>query len=315
MSHALRATVVLGLCALLVGGVLMSAARAAGVSEAYPPTGAFIEVNGNRLHYMQTGAADGPPVLILHGASGNLHEGRVALEAELGEYRAIWLDRPGLGWSERPGGRWSPQREADLIAAFLQSVEAEGAVVMGHSWGAAIALRLAMDHPDTASGLVLIAPASRAWVGEAALYNRATRWPMIGTVITRLIVPTIGRSRLEDGARSAFAPEPMPENYVEETRLPLILRASNWKANSADMSRVNLHLADQETRYGEIGQPAVIIAGPQDSVVRTDRHAEPTAQTLQNAELVLIEGAGHNPHHHHADEVVAALDRVLAQLP
>ena len=292
----------------------MSAAASAGAGAAYPPTGRFAEVDDVRLHFMETGRADGPPVLVLHGATGNLHEPRAALEDALSDVRAIWLDRPGLGWSARPSGRWSPEREAALIAAFLAAIDAEGAVVMGHSWGAAITLRLAMDHPEAASGLVLIAPASRAWVGEAALYNRATHWPLIGTLVTRLIVPTIGRARLEAGARSAFAPEPMPEDYVKDTRLPLILRASAWKANAADMANVNTHLAAQEERYGEIVQPTVILAGPRDTVVFTDRHAGPTAQTLPNAELVLIDGAGHNPHHHHQDRIIQALDQVLSAI-
>ena len=305
--------IAIAIAALLLAGLAAGAAAARGVAEDYPPTGDFIEIDGVRLHYMTTGPEDGPPVLVLHGASGNLHEPRSALEDDLSGYRAIWLDRPGLGWSERPSGDWDPAREAALINAFLDALGHERIAVMGHSWGAAISLRLAMDHPERVGAIVLIAPAIRAWVGEAALYNKATHWPVIGTVITRIIAPTIGRSRIEDGVKSAFSPEPVPDDYVERARLPLILRASNWKANAADMAEVNTHLAAQEGRYDEITAPAIILAGPPDTVVATHRHAEPVAETMPSAELRLIEEAGHNLHHHHGEAVRAALDAVAAE--
>ena len=113
--------------------------------------------------------------------------------------------------------------------------------------------------------------------------------------------------QVADGAQQAFSPEPVPENYVERTHLPLILRAPVWKANAYDMAHVNTHLADQETRYDTITVPTVILAGPEDTVVSTQGHAGRVAETMPNAELELIEGAGHNLHHHHPDRVRAAL--------
>jgi pimeloyl-ACP methyl ester carboxylesterase len=297
-----------GLAALLAIALLPAAA-----AREHPPAGHFIEIDGVRLHFLETGPETAPRVLILHGASANLEEMRLALEAELGEHRAVWLDRPGLGWSERPGGRWSPEREAGLIAAFLAERNAGPAVVIAHSWGGAIALRLAMDYPEAVTGLVLVAPAVRAWVGEAAFYNRATHWPVIGPLITRVIAPTFGRTQLESGARSAFDPESMPENYVEDSALALILRAGPWKANADDMARVNEHLAAQEERYAQITHPAIVFAGPGDTVLATDRHSVPVAGTMPNAELRLIDGAGHNLHHSRASDVAAAVGEVRAR--
>lgn len=299
--------------AALFAGLGLGEARARGIAGQYPPEGRFVTVDGVELHYKITGPQDGASVLVLHGASSNLQEPYTALSGHLQDYRVIWLDRPGLGWSERPGVWWNPQREAFLIRRFLSELGVGQAVVVGHSWGAAISLRLAMDHPDAVTGLVLIAPAVRAWVGEAAFYNTATHWPVLGTLVTRIVVPTIGRARLDDGVEEAFAPEPVPDNYVEDTHLPLILRASNWKANAHDMAHVNDFLAAQEDRYGEIEAPAVILAGPADTVVSTARHAVPVSETLPDAELELIEGAGHNLHHHHPERVAQAVSQVLTR--
>lgn len=289
--------------------------HSAGLAERFAPTGQFTEIEGVRLHHEVSGPQGAPVVLVLHGASGNLHEPKLALDEVLSAYRVYWLDRPGLGWSERPtgGGAWTPQREAALIRSFLAEQGVDEAYVIGHSWGAAISLRLLLDHSDVMAGAVLVAPAVRANVGDAAFYNNLTGWPVVGSLMTRIVVPAIGPGSLEGGAQNSFSPAPLPEGYVEDTYLPLILRPGPWRANAADMARVNLSLEEQETRYDEIAQPVIIVAGPDDSVVLTNRHALPVSQTVQNGELRLIEGEGHNPHHGHPDAVAQALADVMEQ--
>ena len=95
--------------------------RAIGVDEikrAHPPSGRFVEVDGGRLHLVELGPADAPPVVLLHGASTNLEDMRLALADRLAaNYRVILIDRPGHGWSDRPGGSAdaSPARQAKLI--------------------------------------------------------------------------------------------------------------------------------------------------------------------------------------------------------
>lgn len=309
--------VILGLASLLVlAGCASGAGRSTAIEEAYPPTGDFIDVNGVRLHFEVTGPEDAPAVLVLHGASGNLHEPKVALAEAFAGYRTIWLDRPGLGWSDRPqtGGAWTPQREAALIDAFLAELGHDQVYLVGHSWGGAIALRLLIDHPERAIGAVLVAPAARANVGDAAFYNTVTGWPVIGTIMTRAIVPAVGPGSLESGSQSAFEPVDPPENYVERTRLPLILRPGPWRNNAADMARVNTSLEEQEGRYDEIAQPVIIVAAPGDTVLLTDRHSGPLVETIQAGELRLIEGEGHNPHHGHPDVIAQALADVIERV-
>ena len=276
-------------------------------------TGDFIELGGVKLHHLITGPENAPTLLVLHGASTSLYEPHMALSNALEAYRVIWLDRPGLGWSERPKGPWSPEREAELIAHFLTALGVPRVVVLGHSWGAAIALRLLMDCPNHVGGGVLISPAARAWVGEAASYNKMTGWPVIGPLISHVIAPTLGPGQLPKGVASAFHPEPVPTGYVETAQLERLFNPSVWKANAADMAKVNQHLAEQETRYGEITQPVVILAGPKDTVVRTSRHAEPVAKALPHGEVRLFPKAGHNLHHGYSHEVTQAVADVFAR--
>ncbi|MFW6300496.1 MAG: alpha/beta fold hydrolase, partial [Oceanicaulis sp.] len=107
--------------ALVLGACASGAGKSGEIAERFAPEGDFVTVEGVRLHHKITGPDGAPELLVLHGASSNLEEPMLALADDLSGYRVVWLDRPGLGWSERPGGGgdWTPEREADLIAAFL----------------------------------------------------------------------------------------------------------------------------------------------------------------------------------------------------
>lgn len=278
------------------------------IAKAHPPEGEFLEVDGTRLHYRRSGDPSRPAILVLHGAASNLEEPRLAFGAAFAGEHVIWLDRPGLGWSERPKSRrWTPADEAALIVKFLDRLDIPAAVVIGHSWGGAIAMRLAMDHPERVTGLVLIAPALSAWIGEAAWFNAASGWPLIGPLLTRVIIPLAGHGQLAAGARSAFHPEAVPQDYVASSRLPLILRPANWVANARDMMMVNTHLEAQEERYQDVALHTVFLAGKADTVLWTHRHSGQVAARMVNAELRLIPGAGHNLHHHHPEAVLEAV--------
>ncbi|MEE2525812.1 alpha/beta hydrolase [Hyphobacterium sp. HN65] len=271
-----------------------------------PPSGSFIEIDDARIRFVAEG--DGPPVVLLHGASSNAEDMRMALSDTLDGYRAIYVDRPGLGWSERPSGDWSPEREAALLARLIGELDLESPAVIGHSWGGAISMRLAIDHPDTISGLVLIGAPLYSGVGEAAWYNRASRWFGIGPLITRVIVPLVGPGRLDDGLAETFHPAPVPEGYGETVQARRIFRTDIFKANAEDMAQVNAHLARQELLYPSIQLPVVMLAGSSDEVVYTQRHAVPAAGIMPNARTVIREDWGHMLHHQSPDAVRDALD-------
>jgi alpha-beta hydrolase superfamily lysophospholipase len=91
----------------LVAGLLavVTAIGTVAIERRYPPAGRFVDLAGARLHVLELGrAADDVPIVLLHGASGNLQDMRLGLgEALAQRHRVILLDRPGHGWSGRPG--------------------------------------------------------------------------------------------------------------------------------------------------------------------------------------------------------------------
>src|SRR5262245_65237173 len=108
--------VLLALLIVLAGVVTLVGTRL--IELRYPAGGTFVPVDGGRLHVMELGPPSRdpttPPVVLLHGASGNLEDMRVALGAPLAQrHRVILINRPGHGWSDRCGGSGpEPARQA-----------------------------------------------------------------------------------------------------------------------------------------------------------------------------------------------------------
>ena len=86
---------------------LITAAGSVLISRTHPPKGRFVPVDGGRLHIDDLGDRlwDETAVVLVHGASGNMEDMRIALGDRLSShYRTILIDRPGRGWSKREPG-------------------------------------------------------------------------------------------------------------------------------------------------------------------------------------------------------------------
>ena len=123
----------------------------------------FLERDGIRLHYLDwtpSGPVRREPILFMHGLSSNARFWE-RLAARLPERRLIALDQRSHGASDRPASGYSHETLMADAAHVLESLRLGRAVVAGHSWGAAIALELAVARPDLVSGLAFIdGPAS-----------------------------------------------------------------------------------------------------------------------------------------------------------
>jgi pimeloyl-ACP methyl ester carboxylesterase len=298
----------LGVAASAAAGAAITAIGTARIEAAHPASGRLIEVTGGRLHVLELGAAsvlDRWPVVLVHGASGNLEDMHLTLGSRLAANRPVILvDRPGHGWSDRPGGAAdaSPARQAALIAQALDRIGLKRFILLGHSLGGAVA------------GLVLVAPVTHPWPGGLAWYNAVLSTPIVGPLFADTMALPLGTWLIEDGAISVFAPQPVPRDYVRRAAIRLLLRPSELIANAQDVAVLKSFVAAQVPRYREIATPTVILAGTADDTVSSQIHAHALAAILPNARLVVLDGAGHMPHHTHTDAVVAAIDSLPAPL-
>jgi pimeloyl-ACP methyl ester carboxylesterase len=298
---------------LAAGLACVTAVGSAIIAARYPPSGRIVDAGGLDLHVVEAGPLDDPrpPVLVIHGASGNLEEIRLALGDALRDRRTIFVDRPGHGHSERGDDAMAaPAAQAGVLADLLDRLGTGPAVVVGHSWGAAVAAAMAVTRPEAVSGLVLVAPATHPWPGGVAWYHDIVRRPVLGHLFAWTVPLPAGLALLRPGARGVFAPDVMPDDYIDGGAVATTLRPATFRANSIDIWTLKANLAAMAPRYREITAPTVVITGDADGVVWPSIHAEPLAREIAGAELVVLAGVGHMPHFARPDVVSAAVGTV-----
>lgn len=308
--------IVLTIVAVLAVLAGITFAGTAAIERANPPSGRFVDVDDGRLHVMELGNPDAPPVLLLHGASGNLGDLRLALGERLAaRYRVILVDRPGHGWSDRPGGRSdaSPARQAVLIHQAVAALGVKNPIVLGHSWSGALATAYALAFPDDVRGLVLLAPVTHPWPGGIGWINDVVATPLIGPLIAHTVILPAGYFMLRSGVAAVFLPNSPPPHYGQRTGVAMLLRPREFIANAQDLADLKEFVRAQAPHYGEIKAPVAIIAGDKDPVVYTDIHSRAIARQLPQATLTVLPGVGHMVQYAATDKVVQAVDEVAAK--
>lgn len=292
---------------LFVGGVFTLWAN-----HRWPKDGHTVKAGPYRLHVREAG--EGPPVLLIHGAAAHGLDLMESMGDRLKDHtRVLAVDRPGFGHSSVRGlsRRERLASHADALARLVVADCREPPLVVAHSYGAAVALRLALDHPHLVHALVLLAPASHGYVGPVAWYNHVATIPVVGWLMRWLATPVLGPQFAKAGVAEACSPGEMVDDFAAKTGQPLLFRPRSFLANARDLVRANAELAVQELRYGAIQHPVAIIAGPDDKVVYTHRHAERLAASIKDARLCLTPLTGHLPHHQQPDLVIEHVDALL----
>lgn len=312
--------ILVGFIALLVlasiAACVNSAIYTSRIEHKYPAIGQMIEANGANIHVITEGNT-GAPVLMIHGASANAREFQYTLAPELSsDHRIFMVDRPGHGHSGRPAGAESLGVQAEQMAAVLEQLApGEKAVVVGHSFGGGVSLRLALDRPDLVKGLVLLAPVSHDWGGGGgAWYNKYAGPPVLGHAFSQ-IAPIAGPSGVQQGIQGVFSPEPAPERYLEKSAIGLLFRPSNFRANAMDVNALRAELNEQSARYTELAMPIIVYSGVQDTVIKPALHVEKLKTEAQNLSLLNLPNSGHMPHHSHAKNVAADISRLAQSKP
>ena len=168
------------------------------------PQDCHIDLGGLPFHYRDWGG-QGQPVLLLHGLASTCHIWDLVAPALAADFRVAALDQRGHGQSAQVDDGFDFDTVSEDAAAFIRAMGMERPVIVGHSWGADVALELAAAKPDLVSGLIFvdggtIEPTARpGWTLEQARQDMA---PPIFTGFTSQMM----RQRVESNGR--FGPDP-----------------------------------------------------------------------------------------------------------
>lgn len=308
-----------GLTTILAIGGAISWWLSDQIETRFPPLGEPFRASQADLHYADVGT--GPALVLIHGAGANLRDFDANLVTQLKDrFRLIRIDRPGSGYSRARSGRWlNPAEQAAVIGELLDALQVEEAIWIGHSWGGSLVMAALLNDPQRTRGGVMLAGAAYPWEGGVEIHHRLPAWPVLGPMLTHTLIPPIGAAALEGGAKAVFEPnEPIPD-YAEKTGLALYLRPSQIAATATDVTSLSEFLELQAPRYGEIGNPMLLVHGVDDDIVPAWNHTDRLEKLLPDVEVLRLEATGHAPHHVHteliAQRVAAFAGRALGAQP
>lgn len=306
----------LGVALVLALAYGLAHVRAARAEAAHPPGGQFIEVNGKRIHYVEAG--EGPPLVLIHGAFGSSRDFTFDLLPRLAtRYRVIAFDRPGLGYSDPVHDHplatqaASPAEQAALLAAAADALGVDRPIVLGHSFGGIVAMAWALDHDPAA--LVMVAGVALPWPGSLGWIYQVNGTTIGGAVAAPVLTALAPPSRIDAGVEATFDPAPMPDGYDSHIGPYMPIRLPAFRANARQVNWLRPHVVEMEKRYESLTLPIEIVHGAADDTVPIAIHSGPLSERLGSVNLTVIEGAGHMPHHTHAGDVIAAIDRAAAR--
>jgi pimeloyl-ACP methyl ester carboxylesterase len=290
-----------------------AAARERAAEAAFPPLGQFVTVEGLKVHAVVMG--EGPDLVLLHGLSANARDFTFSLAPRLARsYRVIVFDRPGLGFSDPlPPGDDGIFDHARLLHEAAAALGAEKPIVVGQSYGGAVALAWALDYPESAAAMVSIAGPSHPWDTGMSAFYRLTSNPVGAALAVPLIAALTPQARIDDALGAVFEPQEPPPGYDAYIGAPLALRRQALRVNARHRAQLLPEIEAMVPRYPTLTLPIEIVHGDADDTVAVAIHGKRLVQDVPSARLTILPGIGHAAHHAAEDEVVAAIDRAATR--
>jgi len=308
-SYAVAAVVAAG---ALAATALLNRHLAKKAEHDNPPTGEFLEASGVRLHYVERGT--GEPLVLLHGNGSMIQDfetsGLVDLAVE--NYRVIVIDRPGFGHSSRPRNVvWTPDAQAQLIRRALERLGVSQAIVLGHSWGASVAVALALQFPDMVRGLVLASGYYYPTLRPDVVALSAPAVPVVGDILGHTLSPMISRLMWPLMMAKIFGPKSAPVKF-EQFPKEMALRPSQIRASAAESALMIPDAFHFENKYAELKMPVVIIAGEDDRLIDIDKQSARLHSDVSQSLFHRVAQNGHMIHQTATGEVMAAINEVAS---
>lgn len=267
-----------------------------------------VPVKGGSIAFTETG--EGPPVVLIHGTLMALEDVWLPLAPPLAKrHRVVALDRPGHGLSTRRRlVDASPWRQARAIREALDRLGLHRPVLVGHSFGATVALCLALSDPDAVAGVVALAPLCFPEPRLEQLLFGPRSVPGAGDDLAAILSGTLDGAMLPLLWRAIFLPQAVPAGFAERFPWPYACGPGRMIAEGEDAMSVWTAMSRAAAAYPTCRVPVRILGGTADIVVNNALHGALAAALMPRAHFSWLRGTGHMLHHFHQDRVVAEVE-------
>ena len=232
-------------------------------------------IDGLEINYKTAGS--GPAILILHGWGGSSDSWAKVQESLSTEFKVICPDLPGFGKTNTPALPWKLNDYLDFVLKFSSEIGMDKFILIAHSFGGRISIKLAAEHPDKIIKMVLTAP--------AGLKVR----PNLKTKVIFLIAAA---------GNIIFSLKPLRvfKNWTRDLFYFFIRKGDYAKANETMKETMKNVLSEDLLSYlNQIKTKTLIIWGKKDKMVPLE-HAYILHRSIENSELRIFDKVGHSPH-------------------
>ncbi len=287
------------------------------VSKASPTSHSYFSQR-LRLHYLDWGNEEAPPLLLVHGSRDHCHNWDWVAQELRDEYHIIAPDFRGHGDSEWViGSAYGHTEYVYDIAQLIHQQHLAPVTIIAHSLGGGVALRYAGVYPENVSKMIVIEGAS-GWPhrGSEPVHERMRNW----IESTRKVSGRIPKryASLEDAYRRMH--DANSHLRADQAR-HLTIHGSNqnedgtysWKFDNYMhvMSPFDMTFAETKELWARITAPILLVSGSE-SWARHASDGDPS-KGFSNARHVTIDDAGHWVHHDQLDRFLALTREFLAQ--
>ena len=264
----------------------------------------FTLVDGVRIHYQEAGDEKAPPVILIHGfISSNLIWSHVLLPLARKGFRVIAPDLPGYGYSDKPAdAKYSIAEQARAVVAFMDRLRIKKAIIVGASYGGAVAATIALDHSERVHKLILIGAVTND-EAKKNLLLRVSCTPLIGDIATPLFLGSrwILKQRMQ--AMYRRMQKPINEKMVA-SRHHLLATANTHRAMIRTARAWSAKRIEREASL--IRQPTMIVWGDEDDHFPLS-NAFRLRDAIPNSKLIVFRHCGHLPPAEYPDKFVEAV--------
>jgi pimeloyl-ACP methyl ester carboxylesterase len=275
---------------------------------AQPPS-QFVAVNGMRVHLRDEGPRDDPePIVLLHGTSASLHTWDGWAAALEGRRRVIRVDMPGFGLTgPTPDGDYRLSTYVRFVVAVMDQLGARRVVIGGNSFGGNVAWKVAVDHPDRVSRLVLVDASGYPFKPQAVPIGFKLAHVKALQPLMRNLLP---RGIIESSVRNVYGHPGRVTPQLVDRYYELTLREGNRNALAERLDQVPRGEFSEQIK--QVRQPTVILWGGQDHLIPV-RDAHRFREDIPGSQLTIFEDLGHVPHEEDPARTVAVVQAFLAR--
>ncbi len=264
----------------------------------------FVHAAGIEWHVQDIGATDLPVLLLLHGTGAATHSWRGLIPLLAPHFRIVALDLPGHGFTQRP-----PQALLGLpgmangVCQLLQTLGVDPMLVAGHSAGAAVMIRMALDCRIHPKGLVSLNGALMPYGGEAAkLLSPVAKFLFLNPIMPRLFAwRASDRASVERLIRNTGST--IDADGVEQYRV-LVSSADHVSAALGMMANWDLQPLARDMRMLDV--PLLLVAATGDKAIKSE-DAFKVRDMAPGAKVEIVRGLGHLAHEEAPDTIAALM--------